>query len=252
MDIQANISNNIKKYRKEANASQEALAERLGVTSQAVSKWECMQSIPDIEVMIEMCELFGISLDKLILNKDPEVIYERVEVPCGEQRIAHTFSALPDDSDVRVLQFKGQTLLIEDRLADTDTIKIQIPKAAFGRYTNVHVIGNVEIDGDVSGDLACGNISGNLSCGGDIACTAVEKIIECDGDIACTNVNEIGSCGGDIACQNIQSVNECCGDITCTGIGKVGHCEGDISCNEIGSVGSCDGDIDCDRIGTVG
>jgi transcriptional regulator with XRE-family HTH domain len=84
MNIQENISNNLKQYRREIGLSQEALAERLGVTSQAVSKWECMQSIPDIDAIVALCELLGITTDKLLLDRDPEVVYQKEEIP-GER-----------------------------------------------------------------------------------------------------------------------------------------------------------------------
>lgn len=72
MSIQANISNNLRVHRKAHSLSQEDLAEKLGVTSQAVSKWECMQSIPDIETVIAISNLLGVSMDSLLLGKASE------------------------------------------------------------------------------------------------------------------------------------------------------------------------------------
>ncbi len=70
--------------------SQEQLAEKLGLTSQAVSKWECMQSIPDIYMLAELTVLFGITADKLLFDKDPEAVYvndkteDRDDADCSE------------------------------------------------------------------------------------------------------------------------------------------------------------------------
>jgi len=68
----SNISKNIEKYRKKLNLSQKELAEKLFVTHQAVSKWENGKSIPGIEIMVKMTELFSITIDDL-LQDDPEV-----------------------------------------------------------------------------------------------------------------------------------------------------------------------------------
>ena len=56
----------IKKYRKEAGMTQEEMANRLGVTTPAVNKWENSNSKPDIELLAPIARLFDISLDTLL------------------------------------------------------------------------------------------------------------------------------------------------------------------------------------------
>ena len=51
--MKLNLSENIKKYRKEMNLTQEGLAEAFGVTVGAVSKWESGSTVPDIMTMME-------------------------------------------------------------------------------------------------------------------------------------------------------------------------------------------------------
>lgn len=58
--------------RKQAGLSQEQLGEKLGVSRQAVSKWESGQSNPDVAYLAEMCRLFGVSSDWLLLGKETE------------------------------------------------------------------------------------------------------------------------------------------------------------------------------------
>lgn len=60
------FNDNLNKYRKEKGLSQEELAYRLGVSRQSVSKWESGQSIPELERIIEIANLFSISLDELV------------------------------------------------------------------------------------------------------------------------------------------------------------------------------------------
>ena len=49
--------------RKKAGWSQEELASQLGVTRQSVSKWEGAQSVPDLDKVVQMSRLFGVSTD---------------------------------------------------------------------------------------------------------------------------------------------------------------------------------------------
>lgn len=64
-----NLKDNLKNIRKENNLSQEELAEKLGVSRQAVSKWESGISYPEMDKVIQLCELFNLNIDEL-LNKN--------------------------------------------------------------------------------------------------------------------------------------------------------------------------------------
>lgn len=59
--------------RKQAGLTQEQLGERLGVSRQAVSKWESGQANPDVAYISEMCKLFDVSADWLLLGKEPNI-----------------------------------------------------------------------------------------------------------------------------------------------------------------------------------
>lgn len=61
-----NIGSVIKKYRKEIGITQEEMANRLGVTTPAVNKWENGNSNPDIELLAPIARLLHISLDALL------------------------------------------------------------------------------------------------------------------------------------------------------------------------------------------
>lgn len=75
------VSEKIKQLRKQAKMSQEGLAEKLGVSRQAVTKWETGGGVPDVENLIAIVKLFQISLDELVsgnlaLRETPEFLYE--------------------------------------------------------------------------------------------------------------------------------------------------------------------------------
>lgn len=63
------LSEKITDLRKKNGWSQEELAEKLGVTRQAVSKWEGAQSVPDIDKILQMSRLFGVTTDYLVKDE---------------------------------------------------------------------------------------------------------------------------------------------------------------------------------------
>lgn len=66
-----NIADRIKCLRKNKGLSQEELADKVGVSRQAVSKWESEQSTPDIEKIIIMSELFEVTTDYILKGIEP-------------------------------------------------------------------------------------------------------------------------------------------------------------------------------------
>jgi len=65
-------ANRLMQYRKKAGLSQEELADKLGVSRQAVSKWECAESSPDTDNLIALAKIYNISLDELINGEAPK------------------------------------------------------------------------------------------------------------------------------------------------------------------------------------
>lgn len=67
------LSEKIMSLRKRNGWSQEELAQQLGVSRQSVSKWESMASMPDIQKIMAMSELFGVSTDYLLKDELEEL-----------------------------------------------------------------------------------------------------------------------------------------------------------------------------------
>jgi len=63
--------NNLANLRKLKNLTQEAIAEKVGVSRQAVAKWEAGETVPDLDKCKILAELFGVSLDDLA-NYEPD------------------------------------------------------------------------------------------------------------------------------------------------------------------------------------
>lgn len=69
---QQTLGKAIAMMRKEKNMTQAELAEKMGVTDKAVSKWERDLSCPDVATLPRLAELFGITVDELMQGKSTE------------------------------------------------------------------------------------------------------------------------------------------------------------------------------------
>ncbi len=80
------IGSRILEYRKKMNMSQEEFANKIGVSRQAVSKWELDKAYPDLDKLVDICGMFDLSLDELVngVEHDEEPVMDaeqRVEIP---------------------------------------------------------------------------------------------------------------------------------------------------------------------------
>ena len=99
----SNMGDNISRLRRSIGMTQEMLAYRLGVSAQAVSKWERQLSCPDVSLLPVMGEVFGVSIDELF-------------VKCDRDDSELCLEDLPweDDGMIRVAVFRGRSLQKQD------------------------------------------------------------------------------------------------------------------------------------------
>ena len=81
-DLKHIIAHNLSELRRSASMTQIDLAERLHYSDKAVSKWERGESIPDVGVLKEIADLFGVTVDYLLTE---EHTAPREDVPAGRQ-----------------------------------------------------------------------------------------------------------------------------------------------------------------------
>ena len=117
------ISANIVYLRKKAGLSQEALADRIGVSRQTVAKWESGESAPDVNRCDDLAELFEVTLDALVhenleQGKPPRGKYVFGTVTVGEKgqivipvKARRIFNIKPGD-DLMVLGAENQGLAL--------------------------------------------------------------------------------------------------------------------------------------------
>ncbi|MFA5537245.1 MAG: helix-turn-helix transcriptional regulator [Bacillota bacterium] len=65
-----NLAEKIQQLRKRNNLSQEQLADKLGISRQSISKWESGQSVPEVDKIIQLSDIFGVTTDYLLKKVD--------------------------------------------------------------------------------------------------------------------------------------------------------------------------------------
>lgn len=129
-----NLGENIYRLRTQMNMSQGDLADALEVSRQSVSKWENNSAVPELEKLIKMAEIFGVTLDELVSKEkvsrsetaEPQVIYiERpVQSPLSGAKIAGIILLLC----AAVLAI----VLAIDNYAAVDVLLLTVPLAVCG------------------------------------------------------------------------------------------------------------------------
>ena len=91
------LSQNIKRFRTARNLTQEQLAEALGVSAQAVSKWETSETYPDGTLLVPLAQKLGVSLDELFGN---------TAVPMEDltRRLTELLKTVPDGHKFRLVR----------------------------------------------------------------------------------------------------------------------------------------------------
>lgn len=255
------FSNNLKKFRKEKQLSQEQLAELLGITTQAVSKWECSLSYPDIDLLPQLADLFGVSIDSLLRG-------DAADSSAAEDNTPFLQPDLPDDNVLRIVQYRGRALLRKDTYDPNIRIPLSLnyeePTSNKLFRTNsdeivtpIEIWSSADIVGDINGPVSTGNsvtcsgdINGPVSAGNSVTCSggingcaSAGKSIDCSGDIAGpANAGQNISCGADICGYASAGKDISCGADICGSASA----EGDITCNgDICENATADGNITC-------
>ena len=242
------IGENIKKLRKAMDVSQEKLAEAVGVTVQAVSKWENSTSLPDIGIVPEIAAFFGVTLDELFFGVNEIKTKKSAELN------------LPvSDNKLYVLLSQGGKILNQQEWEDNKRIFIEL-----GRYENnieVEIKGNADIKGDIRGHVTeeggvnCGNVSGGVDSNGGVNCGNISGGVDANGGVVCGNISGGVDATGGVVCGNISGGVDANGGVQCGDISGEINCEGDIRCNKVVKCDTlcCDsiyvkGDINCRNI----
>ena len=204
----------ISQLRRENGMTQETLAQKLGISNQAVSKWESDQCCPDIMQLPQLADLFGITLDAL---------FGRTQ---AEKTALCAVASLPweDDNSLRAVCFLGRRLLEAQELPHHSQAleKVQLNfqgavedvKSAFSVYCPGTAIG-----GDVkAGDgVTCGDVKGSVTAGDSVTCGNIGANAKAGDSIECAgNIGGNASAGGEIHCGKIEGAARAGGNLYTT------------------------------------
>lgn len=209
------LGDKIAYYRKKMNITQDALAQQLGVTNQAVSKWESDQCCPDVMLLPKIADIFGTSIDEL---------FDRA---CSQQSAASN-PQWPDDNILRVLMYVGNRLVgsgpikegYQYKYEETVDGVISCAGIACGDVTgDVHAGRNVSC-GNVGGSVAagtdvhCGHVYGSVDAGTDVRCGDVYGSVDAGLNVTCGNVGGDVDAGCMVECGNVEGDIDACGPVT--------------------------------------
>ena len=127
------IADRILMLRKSKGMSQEQLAEAVGVSRQAVSKWESEQASPDPEKIIALSEIFGVTTDYLLKGIEPE---EEAEIEPEEKK---TEESKPEESHKTVGDVLDQKILTGENKEKTKKV-VKYVLIALGAFLAVDII----------------------------------------------------------------------------------------------------------------
>ena len=191
-----NFAEIIVNRRKALGLTQEGLAQKLGVTNQAVSKWESGQSCPDLALLPRIADLFGITIDELF-GREPKAVSFPAQPPFP----------WPDDGVLRVLLYAGHTR-VYGPVEGADEIHFCYEGPALNIESAVSVY--------------CDDVMGNVTAGGSVNCDDVYGSISAQGSVNCDDVKGDIRAGGNVTCDCAE------GDVHAGGNVQVDEASGDI------------------------
>ena len=208
--------------RKELSMTQEQLAQELGITAQAVSKWETGQSYPDITLLPKLAEVFHVRVDELLGVAQQQD--EESEEDASEDSASAPLD-LPWDDDPHTLHavlFAGHRLIGAQGVTDC-------PEAS--RITFEYEGPALNIDSVFS--VSCGDITGNVQAGGSVNCDDVSGDIKTSGSVTCDAVEGNVASGGSVNCDNVTGSVTATGSVTCGDVGGNVTAGGSLSCEKV-------------------
>ncbi|MBQ7865220.1 MAG: helix-turn-helix transcriptional regulator, partial [Clostridia bacterium] len=139
------LGSNIRLLRQRKGLTQEQVSAHLGVSYQAVSKWETGANTPDIALLPALAELFEVTIDALF--------------SLDEGTVQKELLPQKDDDVIRIIQMRGKKLLaVTPRMSSDDPpIEIAFPRNCNERtqYFKVEVYGHILADSSINGDVVC-------------------------------------------------------------------------------------------------
>ena len=236
--MEIKINEVIRQRRRTMDVSQETLADHLGVSVQAVSKWETNASYPDITLLPKIAEYLKIDMNALFFGTEAEPA---------------VLGGLPNDNKLRIVQCIGSKILSREEYDHNRRIMLELPKNDINKL-DVEIWGSADIDGDISGaataggGINCGNVSGPANAGNGINCGNIAGSVNAGDSVNCGNVAGSVSCGDSIRCGTVAGDAAAGDDIYCGDVGGNAESGNDLYCGNIERSAKAENDIHCKKI----
>ena len=213
----------ILRRRKEKGLTQEALANQLGVSNQAVSKWEGDVCCPDLQLLPLLADTLELSLDELFGRESMAKTAQKAE---ADSQILPIAAELPweDDDAIHAVLFQGHRLLQPKqgslfRHDKYDEIR---------KTVELHFSGTAQdIYSDFSVVCTDSTISGSVRAGDGVTCTDVGGDVTAGDDVTCGNV------GGDVSANDSVRCGEVKGNVRASDSVTCGDISGSVSAERV-------------------
>lgn len=234
------LGNLITQYRKNQNITQEALAQKLGVTNQAVSKWESGLCCPDVMLLPKIADIFGISMDTLFGRESQPGTetfgYEKTSGIPSQNQTAPT-PTWPDDDVLRVVAYIGHRVVTNQEACEELVFRYEGPALNVDSRVSISC-GDVAGDVDAGGNVNCGNVSGSVDAGTNVNCGNVNGDVDAGCGVNCGNIDGSVDAGTEVCCGNVGGSVDAGTDVKC------GDVHGDVDAGCSVECSSVEGDID--------
>lgn len=241
------IGSEIARYRKEKGMTQEALAQTLGVTNQAVSKWESDQNFPDVTLLPRIADLFEISLDTLFGREFRTAqAPSGAELPAAAEQVPMVVDGLPwrDDRTLRVVIYKGHTLL--KNTPDLRDITFRYEGEALNISSQISVsCGEVHGNVDAGTAVNCENVMGHVDAGTNVNCGNVEGNVDAGTDVKCGTVMGSVDAGCSVECHQVGGDVDAGTDVKCGDVTGDVDAGADVRCGDVTGDVDAGGNVEC-------
>ena len=234
------------RLRREKGWTQEQLAKELGISYQAVSKWENELSSPDLSALPLLADLFGVSIDALFGRETAQPQETPAVLPQPEE----TYRELPwpDDDTLHVVLFAGHKLVGHsggEHIFSKKQVSFQYEGPALNIQSDFAVTVDGNVDGSVTagGDVQCDMVGGDVQAEGDVQCDTVGGNVEAGGDVRCDAVGGDVRAKGDVSCDTVGGSVTAGGDVTCDDVYGNVRAGGDVSCGDVTGNADAGGDL---------
>ena len=258
------LRKNLSIFRKQRHLTQEQLANELGLTFQAISKWENGLSCPDISLLPQLAEIFGVTIDDLFREQTEESVQETTaEEPSAAEKKEEekaeeknpdrmTLEISGEDKDVRKM-LKDLGVRLEPEINSLNQAADELLQNLFDSKHEPVTLPDLSEERPVSDGPAeglpwedDGIYRAVLFKGRMLVCTSPEG----KGTVGSSNMDldqSILSCFS-VSCGDVDGNVSAAGNVSCGDVGGNASASGNLNCGDVCGNVSAEGNVTCQSV----